>query len=108
MGYAYGGKCFPSTSEVLDHFKSQFPFTDGNGITYLTTASIAAPTGLAYDIRQHSFTSSTVLTKTGSVPLTLCTESAYDRFANVAIQDVAIALGIGICFVVGLLAGKMR
>lgn len=109
MGFAWKGNCWPDTSTALEAFKKDTVTMDAVGITTFTAVPTINETGrIAWSISHRPLTGTAATTRTGTTQLPTCTQFADNKFELLAVQDVIAAIGIGLAFVVGIVAGNMR
>lgn len=109
MGYAWNGNCWPDTGTALEAFKKDAVLVDAAGITTFTALPTVNATGLiTWSISHRPLTSTAATTRTGTTQLPACAQFADNKFELLAVQDVITAIGIGLAFVVGIIAGNMR
>jgi len=109
MGYAWKGNCWPDTATALEAFKKDAVSIDPVGITTFTALPTINATGLVtWSISHRPLTGTAATTRTGTTQLPTCTQFADNKFELLAVQDVIAAIGIGLAFVVGIVAGNMK
>lgn len=117
MGWAMNNRCYSTPEDAHSAFRAGFPLVDASGITKWDTSTLnvigVAPrqsATISYTLKVRSWADSTDIEaqKAGVFPLMQCPFDAGDQFSNIAIQDIAVAIGMGLCFVIGIVAGKMR
>lgn len=109
MGYAWKGNCWPDTATSLEAFKKDAVGIDAVGITTFTAVPTISATGLiTWSISHRPLTTTAATTRTGTTQLPACIQFADNKFELLAVQDVIAAIGIGLAFVVGIVAGNMR
>ena len=109
MGYAWNGNCWPDTATALEAFKKDVVDIDSAGINTFTAVPTINATGLVtWSISNRYFSASSATTRTGTTQLPTCTQFADNKFELLATQDVIAAIGFGLAFVIGIVAGNMR
>lgn len=82
---------------------------DAVGINTFTANPTINATGLiTWSISNRPLTGTSATTRTGTTQLPTCTQFADNKFELLAVQDVLTAVGIGLAFVVGIVAGNMK
>lgn len=109
MGYAWNGHCWPDNATALNAFILDSVDIDSVGINTFTAVPTVNATGLiTWSISNRPLTGTTATTRTGTTQLPKCTQLVDNKFELLAVQDVVTAIGIGLAFVVGIVAGNMR
>jgi len=104
MGYAWQSKCFDTTTEALEAFKLSVPSVDAATINTFTTAPTINASGLVtWSISNRPLTTTTATTRTGTTQLPTCTP---DSISTLPLQDLALVIGLVLCFLVGFRMGQ--
>lgn len=109
MGFAWKGNCWPDAATALEAFKKDTVTMDAVGITTFNRVPTISTTGnIDWSISYRSFSANAAANRTGTTQLPTCTQFADNKFELLAVQDVITAIGIGLAFVVGIVAGNMK
>lgn len=108
MPYAFNGRCYETTAEGLKAFQVSFPRVDGTATEALNSSSINATGLVTFSIAHRPLTTNTVTARTGTLQLTACTDSYVNQFEALAIQDIAVGIGIALAFAIGFAGGFKR
>lgn len=110
MGWAFNGKCFPDTGTALNAFVLETVKIDPVGFNYFSMPPTINSGGLiTWSIYNKPLTTSNLPSlRTGTLQLPTCLEFSDNKFELLAVQDVLAAIGIGLAFVVGIVAGNMK
>jgi len=109
MGYVWKGHCWPDTGTALNAFIVDTVEANPTGINTFTANPTVNASGLiTWSISNRPLTGTSATTRTGTTQLPTCTQFAHNKFELLAVQDVLTAIGIGLAFVVGIVAGNMK
>lgn len=109
MPYAWAGKCYPDTATALEAFKLDIPAANPSGINAFTAAPTITASGLInWSISNRPLTGTAATTRTGTTQLQTCTFAADNKFDHVAVQDIGVAVGVGLAFLLGIATGWNR
>lgn len=109
MPYAWAGKCYPDTATALQAFALDVPDATPQGVNAFAAAPTISASGLiSWSILNRPLTTNTTTTRTGTTQLQTCVFGADNKFEQLAVQDVAVAIGIGLAFLVGVVTGNMK
>jgi len=104
MGYAWQGKCFDTTTAALEAFALSVPSVDAATINTFAGVPTISGTGLiTWSISNRPLTGTAATTRTGTTQLPFCSP---DSISTLPIQDLALVIGLVLCFLVGFRMGQ--
>jgi len=81
MGYAWQGKCYQDTAQVLEVFARSVPTSNDAGIVTFTASPTISSSGLiTWSISHRPLTGTAATTRTGSTQLLACSTPTVEQW----------------------------